>query len=156
MKALFLILAMLVSAAALAPASAAVLPPHCDPWLAPNPHPTPTPPPTGADDFTSLPRPTPVPVPVPAEPPTSEAYGPCPQETPPPSPTPTPTPVPSDPPATEEPLPTDDPNQVVDPGMPVLEGSGCSLNGAHGFSGDVGALVGLGIGLLGLRRRHRA
>lgn len=156
MKALFLVLAMLVSPAALSTASATVLPPHCDPWIAPNPHPTPTPPPTGADDFTSLPRPTPVP--VPAEEPSLEAYGPCPQETPPPQVTPTPTPVPSDPPATEEPVPTDDPNQVVDPGSPVIEGSGlgCSLNAGSGFSGDVGALVGLGFGLLSLRRRHRA
>ena len=154
MKALFLVLAMLVSGWAAAPASAGALPPHCDPWFGTEPNPTPTPPPTGADDFTTLPRPTPPPVPLEESPDQqpSPAYGPCPEPTPTPVPTPTPTPPPTEPPA------TDDPNQTVDPGQPVLEGSGlgCSLSGQTGFSGDALALIGLGLGLWGVGRRRRA
>jgi len=154
MKALFLVLALFISAWAAVPASAGALPPHCDPWFGTEPRPTPTPPPTGPGDLTSNPRETPPPVPLEdSQEPRGQAYGPCPESTP----EPTPTPVPTEPPLeTEEPIPTDDPNQTVDPGQPVLEGSGlgCSLNPGLGFSGDAGALIGLGIGFLGLRRRR--
>jgi len=125
------------------PAAAGTPPPHCDPWLAPNPG-----------------DPTPPPVPLQPNGKFQAAYGPCeppPSSSPSPSPSPVPTPPPSESPEPTPPVPSDDPHGSSNPGA-FMEGSGkfgCSLNLNGNASPLVTGIVSLGALLPLLVKRRR-